>query len=80
MDSLFRFLAGSSGRVARGAAGGVLVVAGLVWIRGVAGAIVAVVGLLPMAAGIFDFCLFAPLVRLPFNGEDLRARLQREAE
>ena len=76
MDNLFRFLASSSGRATRGVAGVALVVVGLVWIRGLAGAIVAIVGLAPIAAGVFDVCLFAPLARLPFNGSELRAKLE----
>jgi hypothetical protein len=76
MDGLFEFLAGASGRAVRGAAGAALILAGLLWIRGVAGIIVAIVGLVPLAAGVFDFCVFAPLVSLPFNGPQLRARLQ----
>jgi hypothetical protein len=80
MDGMFRFLASSSGRATRGVAGAALILAGLLGIRGVAGAIVAIVGIVPLAAGVFDFCVFAPLAKLPFNGAELRARLQRETE
>ena len=32
-----------------------------------------VVGLLPFVAGLFDFCIFAPLFRAPFSGAKVRA-------
>jgi Protein of unknown function (DUF2892) len=77
MQGLFSFLASSTGRVVRGVAGVLLIVLGLFVIGGVSGAIVAVIGLAPLAAGVFDFCIFAPLASLPFNGASLRAKLQK---
>ena len=29
-------------------------------------------GLVPLLAGVFDVCLLAPLVKLPFRGDKLR--------
>ena len=72
MTGLFRFLGSSAGRVTRIIAGVVLIVVGPVTVQGAAGAILAVVGLAPLAAGVFDFCIFAPLAGLPFSGEGLR--------
>ncbi|MBT2381726.1 hypothetical protein J7E90_31665 [Streptomyces sp. ISL-111] len=37
--------------------------------------ILAAAGLLPLAAGVFDFCLIGPLMKLPLNGTALRRRL-----
>ncbi len=37
------------------------------------GILLAVVGLLPFVAGLFDFCVFAPLFRAPFSGAKVRA-------
>jgi hypothetical protein len=37
------------------------------------GIILAVVGLLPFAAGLFDVCVFAPLFGAPMNGVRVRA-------
>lgn len=31
-------------------------------------------GLVPIAAGVFDVCLLAPLLDVPFRGEDARRR------
>jgi hypothetical protein len=35
--------------------------------------IVMVVGLVPIAAGVFDFCLIAPILHAPFWGRQIRA-------
>ncbi len=72
MNSFFGFMASTWGRIARIVAGVVLIVLGLVSVGGTWGYVLAVVGLVPLAAGLFDFCVFAPLFGLPFNGPRLR--------
>lgn len=79
MDGLFRFLAGSTGRVTRAVAGLALIVVGLVVIPGIAGWVVAIVGLIPLGAGVFDVCVFAPLFGMPFVGPSLRLYLNTKA-
>ncbi|MFJ3439189.1 hypothetical protein ACIPMU_37400 [Streptomyces cyaneofuscatus] len=37
--------------------------------------VLAVAGLLPLAAGVFDFPLIGPLIRMPLNGTAFRRRL-----
>lgn len=76
MNALFRFLASPTGRGVRIVAGAALILLGLWGIAGVAGWIVAIVGLVPLAAGLFDRCVFAPLFGLPFAGPRLREALQ----
>jgi hypothetical protein len=44
-------------------------------VGGVGGWILAIVGLVPLAAGLFDWCVFAPLFGLPFVGPRLRQAL-----
>jgi Protein of unknown function (DUF2892) len=78
MHNLFSFLASSAGRVIRALAGIVLIVLGIAGIGGIGGYLVAVIGLLPLAAGVFDFCVFAPLASLPFGGTQLRRVLQNK--
>jgi predicted cobalt transporter CbtA len=72
MKGFFRFIASSTGRVVRAAAGAVLILVGLLLVRGTGGWILAIVGLVPLAAGLFDWCVFAPLFGLPFVGPSLR--------
>jgi hypothetical protein len=75
MNAFFRFIAGPAGRVIRIIAGVALVAIGLLLVQGLAGWILAIVGLVPLLAGIFDRCVFAPLFGLPFDGPRLRSRL-----
>ena len=76
MKAIFRFLASSTGRLVRAVAGLILIVVGIWAIGGVVGWIVAVIGLVPLAAGLFDRCVFAPLFGLPFSGPDLRKAVE----
>jgi Inner membrane protein YgaP-like, transmembrane domain len=72
MNGLFDFLASSAGRLTRIAAGVVLILAGIFAISGVVGVVIAIIGVVPLAAGVFDVCVFAPLFGLPFAGPALR--------
>jgi len=73
MNPFVKFMASTAGRITRVVAGIVLVALGLLVIHGVGGIIVAVVGLVPLAAGLFDFCVFAPLFGAPLSGPKIRA-------
>ncbi len=77
MLSLFAFLGSTAGRGTRAIAGAILVAVGLFALASTPGYIVAIFGLVPLAAGVFDFCLFAPLAGLPFGGAPLRAETER---
>ncbi len=72
MKKVFGFLASPAGRIVRILAGLVLIALGLALVRGTGGYIMAAVGLVPLAAGVFDFCVFAPLFTHPFLGSRLR--------
>lgn len=80
MDGVFAFLAGSTGRIVRVVAGAVLIVIGLFVTEGALSWILVIVGLVPLLAGLFDRCVFAPLFGLPFVGPSLREALQKRAE
>jgi hypothetical protein len=73
MNSVMKFLASGTGRIVRIVVGVVLVVLGFfinpTWL----GIILVVIGLVPLLAGIFDVCVFAPLFKLPFSGKKIRA-------
>jgi hypothetical protein len=72
--ALIDFLASSTGRWVRIAVGGVLFAVGLLALEGTGGIIVAVIGLVPLLAGMFDVCLAAPLFGAPLSGRKIRAR------
>ncbi len=67
-----KFMVSIWGRLLRIAAGIGLIYLGYFVIKGVGGDIVAVIGLAPIVAGIFDFCIFAPLFGAPFWGKNIR--------
>jgi len=67
-----RFMASAAGRWIRIIAGAALIFWGWSMHSGT-GMIVMVVGLVPMAAGVFDFCLIAPVLHAPFWGRQIRA-------
>lgn len=73
MNPIVKFLASPAGRITRIVAGIVLVIWGLYGIPGIGGIAVALVGVIPLAAGLFDFCVFAPLFGAPFSGRKIRA-------
>ena len=64
------FLGSQPGRVVRIVAGLALITSGVLlgggWLA------LAAVGLLPLAAGMFDFCVLGPLFHLPFLGPRFR--------
>jgi hypothetical protein len=72
MKGFFKFMASTAGRAARIIAGLVLVILGLAVVEGTGGWILAIIGLVPLLAGLFDRCVFAPLFSLPFVGDQLR--------
>lgn len=67
------FMATNTGRGIRIAAGLALIALGAAF--GGGWWALAVVGLVPLAAGAFDFCILAPLVHQPFNGRRFRSKL-----
>lgn len=56
------FMSSTAGRVLRIVAGIALIIVGLAAIGGTTGVIVAVVGLVPLLAGVFGVCFMAPLL------------------
>jgi len=73
MNPFVTFMASKTGRIVRVVAGIALVVWGWFGLSGTTGIIVAVVGLVPLLAGLFDFCVFAPLFGAPLSGPRIRA-------
>jgi hypothetical protein len=73
MNPFSKFLASTVGRIVRIVAGIALITWGLLGLGGTFGIIVAVVGAVPLLAGLFDFCVFAPLFGDPLSGAQIRA-------
>lgn len=73
MNPFVRFMASTTGRITRIVAGAALLAWGLLGLAGTTGVVMAVVGMVPLAAGLFDVCLFAPLFGNPPSGPKIRA-------
>jgi len=73
MNPFVKFMSSTTGRITRIVAGIALIALGLLVVQGVGGMILAIVGLLPLVAGLFDFCAFAPLFRAPLSGKQVRS-------
>ena len=73
MHSLIKLLVSPAGRIVRIVAGVALIAAGILWIGGAVGIVIAIVGAVPLLAGVFDVCVFAPLFGFSFNGPKTRA-------
>ena len=72
MNPFISFMASTSGRILRVVAGIALIAWGILGLGGTVGIIVAVVGAVPLLAGLFDFCVFAPLFGNPAGGKKIR--------
>jgi len=73
MNPFVSFMASPAGRLTRIVAGIALIFWGLMGLTNTTGIIVAVIGALPLVAGLFDFCVFAPLFGNPLSGSRIRA-------
>ena len=73
MNPMIKVLASSTGRAIRVVAGIGLVALRLLGLEGAAGIVVAIIGAVPLLAGVFDFCVFAPLFGCPLSGPKIRA-------
>ena len=72
-----RFMSGAAGRLLRLAAG-IALIAGGYAMRSVGGVAIAAFGVLPLAAGIFDICIFRPLFGASVRGQDLGREISFE--
>jgi hypothetical protein len=73
VNPFVRFMQTPAGRLGRILAGVALIGGGLVAVAGAGGVFLGILGTVPLAAGLFDFCLMAPIFRVPFSGAKIRA-------
>ncbi|MCB9456781.1 MAG: DUF2892 domain-containing protein [Anaerolineaceae bacterium] len=72
------FMTSAQGRMMRVIAGGILVSLGLVVLKDTLGTVVALIALVPIAGGVFDFCLAGVMMGYPFRGAKARELLAHE--
>ncbi|HUD08182.1 MAG TPA: YgaP-like transmembrane domain [Candidatus Saccharimonadales bacterium] len=68
-----KFMASGAGRLLRVVVGVVLICMGFFVMKNEVGYVVGAIGVVPLLAGIFDFCIFALLFDMPFMGKAIRA-------
>jgi hypothetical protein len=73
MNPFVRFMTSPAGRVTRVVGATIVIGSGLIAVGGTSGVVLAAVGIVPLAASLFDICVFAPLFQLPFSGARIRA-------
>jgi hypothetical protein len=61
------------GRILRIVAGTAMILLGIFGLGGATGIVVAALGVIPLGAGIFDVCLMAPILSVPWSGKRIRA-------
>ena len=72
------FMASPTGRGIRIVAGLVIIAWGWSMRPETSGTVLMIVGLFPLAAGVFNVCLIAPIIGAPFSGA--KARLTGDAD
>jgi len=72
-----QFVNSPAGRIVRLVAGLGLIASGYVNRGGSSGTILMIVGLVPLAAGVFDWCLISALLGGPLSGARIRASTGR---
>lgn len=75
-EKIAAWMATPFGRGARVLLGAILIGAGA-RIEGTVGIALALVGLVPIAAGVLDVCLVAPVLGAPFMGANAREKVCR---
>ena len=70
-----KFMTSPAGRTARVILGAVIMVLGQTVVQGWPGIIMTVLGLVPLAGGLFDFCLIGYALGYPLSGAQARKRL-----
>lgn len=73
MAPVIRFMASTAGRIARIVAGIALITWGLLGLGGATSIIVVIIGAVPLLAGLFDVCVFAPMFGYALSGSKIRA-------
>ena len=79
--TLVKFMTSSKGRLARMLLGAILISLGQFVIKDTAGTVISILALIPIAGGVFDFCMIGAVLGYPFNGAKAREQLsQQQAE
>ena len=73
--NFIKFMTSGTGRAARIVLGLVIMSVGLFVVQGMIGTVMAIVALVPISGGVFDFCLAGLAMGYPLNGAEARKKL-----
>ena len=73
--NFIKFMTSGTGRAARVVLGLVIMSVGLFVVQGAVGTVMAIVALVPISGGVFDFCLAGLAMGYPLNGAEARKKL-----
>lgn len=73
-----KFMTSNQGRMMRVIAGIVLMSIGLLVVKDTLGTVLAVIALVPIAAGLLDFCVVGAAMGYPFSGAKAREQLAQK--
>ncbi len=73
--NFIKFMTSGTGRAARIVLGLVIMSVGLFVVQGTIGTVMAIVALVPISGGVFDFCLAGLAMGYPLNGAEARKKL-----
>jgi hypothetical protein len=74
-EDFLNFATSSKGRIGRVVLGLVILALGMFVIQGTIGKVMTLMGLVPIAGGLFDFCLAGLMLGYPLSGEKVRQML-----
>lgn len=72
---IVQFMTSPLGRGLRIVLGSVVIAMGLLVVGGTLGTIMAIVGIVPLAGGVLDYCIISALLGYGFSGQQARAKL-----
>ena len=73
--NFIKFMTSGTGRAARIVLGLVIMSVGLFVVQGTLGTVMAIVALVPISGGVFDFCLAGLAMGYPLKGAEARKKL-----
>jgi hypothetical protein len=74
-EDFLRFMTSPKGRTGRVIMGLAILALGMFTVEGTAGRVMTIAGLVPIAGGLFDFCLAGALLGYPLSGANVRRML-----
>lgn len=74
---IVKFMTSPFGRGLRVLLGLVVMAAGLFVVGGTLGTIMAIIGMVPLAGGVLDFCVLSAALGYGFSGQQARAKLAK---